>query len=778
MPSLIRRLRAWIVSAAVLLLIVLSGFYVYGRYRVRNVLKGLPSKLGVDIQQSTEGFSLSKSEGGHTLFTIKASKAVQYKGGGRAELHDVSIVVYGRESNRFDQIYGSQFEYDPSSGNVTAAGEVHIDLEANEQGATRPDLTPPTELKNPIHLKTSGLVFNRNTGIASTKELIEFRIPQVSGTALGATYDSKAATLTLGSNIHLQGSGPEKQILDAKHGTITKNPNRVVLEDARIRNGDTSVTADTVTALLRDDNTLQGLTADGHVVASTTGQSQAIAQAPHADVSLDAKNQVKSAVLTGGVDVDAKGAQNLHGNAERVILDFGRNSAITKVHAVENVRLIQIPAKSGGQTTELTANAVDFIARTDGHGLERAETLGAGKIRLLPSDAGSPLGTKADLPPHTELASAKTSDTPTDLNARTTTTITADKFIARFDQQGKLSTLYGSSNSKMVSDTPGQPQRTTTSTNLTVTMNPAGGLSSIVQEGSFHFVEPQPNGSREAWAWRASYTPADELLMLTGDPHILDDGMTSTADRIRINRKTGDAFGDGEVKTTYSELKAQPNGAMLATADPIHVTAAQMVAKRASGTAHYSGGARLWQGANIVEAPVIDFDRNNRSVVAQGTGGQRVSTVFLQQGQHGKETPVNVTASRLTYVDAQRRARFEGGVILHSSDGTMTANTVDVYLRARDQQQPATQTEASQLDRIVCEGNIVLQQPNRRGTGDKLVYTAASGKFTLTGGPPSIFDAEHGQVTGDSLTFYSHDDRVLVEGGNTSPSVTKARVIK
>ncbi len=778
MPVTIRRLRSWIVSAAVLLMIVLAGFYTYGRYRVRNVLRTLPDKLGVDVQQSADSFSISKSEGGRTLFTVKASKEIQYKSG-RAELHDVNIVVYGRESNRFDQIYGSQFEYDPKSGDITAAGEVHIDLEGNTEGLVRPDLTPPTELKNPIHLKTSGLVFNRNSGIATTSQLIEFRIPQVSGTAIGATYDSKAATLTLGSDIHLEGSGPQKQILEAKHGVITKNPNRVVLREARLRNSDTTVTADEITTLLRQDNTVEQVTADGHVVADTHGKSQANAQAPHAEIFLDAKSQVKSAVMTGGVMVNAQGDHNAQGSAQRVVMDFGANNSLRRVHALENVRLVQIPEHREGQTTELTANAVDFFARADGHGLERAETIGAGKIRLLPA-AGS-TSAKANQVAHTELAAAKSSavKNPEDATARSTTTITADKFVARFNQQGKLDTLFGSPNSKMISETPGQPQRTTTSTNLMVAMNPAGGLGSIVQDGAFHFTEPQPSGSREAWAERASYSPADELLVLTGDPRIVDQGMTSTADRIRINRRTGDATGDGQVKTTYSELKEQPNGAMLSTAEPIHVTAAQMIAKRATGTAHYSGGARLWQGANIVEAPVIDFDRDKRSMVAQGSDGQRVSTVFLKPGQNGKDTPVNVTAARLTYVDAQRRARFDGGVILRSADGTMTGDTVDVFLKQRDQQQAAvTQSQASQLDRIVCQGNIVLQQPNRRGTGDKLVYTAADGKFKLTGGPPSIFDAEHGQVTGDSLTFYSHDDRVLVEGGNTTPTVTKARVIK
>jgi len=48
----------------------------------------------------------------------------------------------------------------------------------------------------------------------------------------------------------------------------------------------------------------------------------------------------------------------------------------------------------------------------------------------------------------------------------------------------------------------------------------------------------------------------------------------------------------------------------------------------------------------------------------------------------------------------------------------------------------------------------------------------------LTGGPPSIFDAEHGKITGVSLTFFRHDDRVLVEGNNLSPTVTQTRVAR
>jgi lipopolysaccharide export system protein LptA len=183
------RLRRWFAIAAILMVMVVAGFYIYGRYRVRKAVRDVPNKLGIEIQQSAEGFTISKSEGDRTLFTIKAGKAVSFKQGGRAELHDVNIVVYGRREGRFDQIYGSRFEWDPQSGEARAIGEVHIDLEASAETTARPEQAPPRELHNPVHFKTSDLVFSRDTGIASTEKAVEFRIPQATGSAQGASYD-------------------------------------------------------------------------------------------------------------------------------------------------------------------------------------------------------------------------------------------------------------------------------------------------------------------------------------------------------------------------------------------------------------------------------------------------------------------------------------------------------------------------------------------------------------------------------------------------------------
>ena len=143
--------------------------YFYARHKVQNALKEVPGKIGIEVQQSAQGFTVSRSEQGHTLFKVQASKAVQFKQGGRAELHDVTITLYGRDSSRFDQIYGADFEYDPQSGDIIGKGQVQMDLEANPGGLTHPDQAPPKELKNPIHLTTTNLLFNQKTGNASTR---------------------------------------------------------------------------------------------------------------------------------------------------------------------------------------------------------------------------------------------------------------------------------------------------------------------------------------------------------------------------------------------------------------------------------------------------------------------------------------------------------------------------------------------------------------------------------------------------------------------------------
>ena len=345
MPLKIYRLRRLLAATAVLLTAVVVGMYFYARSKATNVLKSIPNKMGVDIKQTANGFQISKSDGKRTLFTVQASSVKQFKLNGNAELHNVNIILYGTDSSRFDQIYGENFAYNQKTGDVTANGEVQIDLVANPAGILSPDQTTPKEIKNPIHLKTRDLVFNKDTGNAFTNAKVEVVTPQTSGWAMGVKYASKSHTLTLASQVHLMLTGPESATIEAQSGIITSEPREIVLEHPRALRHDGSVSADRATFHLSHENHVENVLAQGNVKADTrvptaTHASRIRRKTPagspaeiHGDAEeaeflfVPEQDVLRTATLRGRVHIEETGDQPMVADAGRVVLNFGRNIA-------------------------------------------------------------------------------------------------------------------------------------------------------------------------------------------------------------------------------------------------------------------------------------------------------------------------------------------------------------------------------------------------------------------------------------------------------------------
>ena len=775
------RLRRWFAFAAISVCLIVAAVYFNARRGVENALTQVPEKMGVEIQQSAQGFTISKSEQGRTLFKLQAGKAVQFKEHGHAELHDVTITIYGRDSSRFDQVYGKDFDYDQQSGDVTGKGEVSIDLQSNPQGASDPDQAAPKELKNPIHLKTTNLVFNQKTGDAWTPALVEFRVPQASGSAVGANYVAKDSILTLKSQVRIVTNGDTPSIILAQQAILEKSPRQIVLRYPQAQSPEQQGQADAATLFLRQDDTLDHALATGNVrlqsarkrVTSkpdpTRARSGAVEAAGKTWLRVSSQNlqvQMKkdsgldTAVFSGDVHFSTEGPQPAESSAGRAVLSFADGNALTKIHADEWVNLLQHQSSGANakQDVEVSAPAMDFLV-ADGNRLTRAETIGPPQIAFLPvARAAKP---------------------------EQQTRVTAGRFIAKFDPLGQLSSVHGEPNARVITtlapqnDAP-QPDRVSSSDIIDAWFRPGTGIEALIQQGHFAYS----SGTQHAFADRARYTPADQIAVLNGSPRILDAGMATTARVVRLNRATGDGFAEGDVKTTYSDLKPQPNGALLASSDPVHVTSESMVAHNNAAIASYTGNVRLWQNANVVEAPSIEFHKEQRTVIADSNSNQKVSTVLIGMDKSGKATPVHVTANHLVYSDSERKAHYEGEVTVQGPDMTVTSDTMDVFFAPaamgslKGAAPAAPQPATTKLDKIIAAGSVLVTQPNRRGAGDRLVYTAPDDKFVLTGGPPSIFDAEHGRVTGVSLTLFRHDDRVIVEGDSSSPAVTQTRVVR
>jgi lipopolysaccharide export system protein LptA len=804
------RLRRILAATAVLLTALVAGMYFYARSRATNVLKTIPKKIGYDIKQTAHGFQFSKSDGQRTLFTVEASDLKEFKLNGNAELHNVNIVVYGRDSSRYDQISGDDFAYNKTTGDVTAMGDVSIDLVANPAGLSSPDQSTPKELKNPIHLKTRNLIFNKNTGNAWTDARVEFRTPQASGSAVGIKYEGKSNELTLASQIHLELSGPHAAVIEAKHGVITNEPRQIILDQPRLNRESGNVQADQATFHLGPENHVENAVATGdvriearNVPAKASGKT-GVRQSPAALKSTDrqvatemrgrsdraeflfvpGEDLLRTANLSGQVHFEETGPSSMRGTAGRVVLDFAGQNELQKVHALENVHLAQKQSDtsaspktaSSPQDFDLNASAIDFKV-AEGRFLQQAVTAGAAQITIA------------------QLSTVKSPPTTQ------STVVTAGNFVADFarpEGRSQLASIHGAPDTRIVSSTPGQPDRISTSDSVDATFLPQGGIETITQTGHFVYADSlAPDKRMQAWADSARYTPANQMLALIGSPRVANGGMATTANTIRINRASGDAVADGDVKSTYSDVKEDPNGALLASSSPIHVTAQTMTAHNAPATALYKGNVRLWQDANVIQAPSIQWDRDHRHVTAVGTPTQPVQTILVEPEKPSKPvtdkthrsakaastpsgtSPITITAAKVTYADSERRVRYEGDVLAKATGFTASAKSADAYLVPRSQI-AGTQPVATpgQLDRMTAEGNVLIQQPKRRAEGQKLVYTAAEGKFVLTGGPPSIFDAEQGKITGVSLTFFRRDDRVLVEGEASSSVVTQTRIAR
>jgi lipopolysaccharide export system protein LptA len=157
-------------------------------------------------------------------------------------------------------------------------------------------------------------------------------------------------------------------------------------------------------------------------------------------------------------------------------------------------------------------------------------------------------------------------------------------------------------------------------------------------------------------------------------------------------------------------------------------------------------------------------------------------------GAGGKTNVVRVASRDLVYSDEARKAQFTGGVEVESADGVMHAQQVMVYLQPEKKSSPdggkgdGARASASSLaegsgfmggsvERMIATGDIELEQPGRRATGEQIVYTASDGMFVLTGTPkvlPRVMDDQRGIVTGTSLQLHSGDNNVVVSNRGES----------
>ena len=138
----------------------------------------------------------------------------------------------------------------------------------------------------------------------------------------------------------------------------------------------------------------------------------------------------------------------------------------------------------------------------------------------------------------------------------------------------------------------------------------------------------------------------------------------------------------------------------------------------------------------------------------------------------------------MTYGDKEGRAHLEQNVVVQSAEQRMRAPSLDLYFTRAAPAVPSgakaanSAAGAQQISRAVGTGGVIVEQGGRKATAEHGEYIAASGKFVMSGGNPTLYDGSAGTTTGRQLTFYLADDTIIVDSENGSRTLTKHRVEK
>jgi len=376
--------------------------------------------------------------------------------------------------------------------------------------------------------------------------------------------------------------------------------------------------------------------------------------------------------------------------------------------------------------------------------------------------------------------------------APTRTKLEADKLQLGFGEEGKPKQLDATGNVQTERALAGHQLQTATAKSGVAELLASGGWSQMDLQGDVKLREAE----RNAQADHATFLHAGQTAALTGHAVARDATTETQAPRIFFTGTSGDIRAEGGVRST----DFSPNGNALRLAQvPANITSDTMQGNSKSGRAVYTGHARLWQGDSVLEADSIELLRETKVLNAAG----KVRAVFPQtpapsqpgtlesgtkQSPAGKTVLWHVSSGTLTYNDLTSLAHLEKNVVVQSPDQKIRAPIMDLYFTrgansplsgsgSNTNRTPAT-PGAQQISRAVGTGGVIVDQAGRRATAERGEYTAADGKFVMTGGDPTLYDSTEGTTKGRQLTFYLADDTIIVDSENGSRTLTKHRVEK
>jgi lipopolysaccharide export system protein LptA len=733
----------WLILVTISIIIVAVGATYYGRMtRMRENAPGRPEPLKSGIDLSAEGWHIRKTDHGRPVVEVKARSFQQVKEPSSLQLEGVELKLFHEDGQSYDQVETAKASYDEGTGVLYSEGQVQI---------TR-GVTEGADLSRLVKIVSSGVHFETKTGKAYTDRLATFTFDRGDGKSVGADYDPTNRQLHMKSEVelNLRGKTPDAPPTKVQTGDLVylERDAKVVLTPwAKLFRGTLAMESENAVVTLNEGVIRQVDAEKGHGVQNDPGRKvEYSAEQIHMDLNdagiVETLTGERSAHLvsttdTGHTDVTSDRVNMIFAPGEK---DSVLQKAVATGHAVVNSRPVVKPGIPPGDTRIMKSETVELRMRPDGRDIDNVETQAAGSLEFVPNRPGQP---------HRFL--------------------NGDHFWIKYGADNAIES-FRAINAKTRTEnppkTPAQPNPPvlTSSQELVAHFDAkTHQMDRLEQTTDFKYEE----GDRHAQSEKATLDQNQNLMVLTGRSRILDPTGSATADVITMNQKSGDFKADGNVASTRMPDRKGQSSAMLSNDEPLQAKADHMTATDSHLKLRYTGHAVAWQGGNRLVADTIAIDRDAQVVNASGN----VVSQFVdkpKKDKDGKPIPpaqqqstfTMVRASEMTYTDEDRLAYYRGGVVLNRPNMSVKAREIKAYLKDADAD--------SSLDHAFANGQVVIVQSaadrTRTGISEHAEYYVAEDKVILEGGQPKMVDSLKGTTSGKQLTYFSKNDRLLVNG--------------
>jgi len=764
-----RRAR-WLILLAISIIIAgLVAIFLSQKALLRTQKPPRAAPLPANISATAEGWTYTKSEGDKVIFRVKAKTYQQVKEPSTFLLENLELEIHDKKDQKVDVVKTGRATFDTAAGTMFADGQVEITMGLPKEG-------PPTGRLIGIH--SSRMSYDSKTMRVTTEERTTFQTDQGDGEAVGADYDPATRELHLHRDVKLRWRGRSKPVreMEVEAGELVYKEllSQVLLFPwARLK---------------RDTMTLEGndsvvFLKDGLIDRVETRNARGSDRQPGKDMEYGAAFLKMEFTPKGEVRkieaIDQARLSNLTPSARttvtgnRIDLEFdasGQESTLTRAVSNGNSRVESKPVERAGipapPTRTLTSEVIELTMRPGGKEIEKVVTHAPGQIEFLPNRPG---------------------ERKRRMNGeRLYITYGPDNAIESFRAVSVTTRTETPAKEK------GKPASVavTTSRDMQADFDPrTGQMTRMEQWPDFRYQE----GARKAQAERATLDQTRDIITLKTGARMSDQSGSTSADEIVLDQSTGDFAAVGNVASVRSPdnknaAKAEVDGkadkdgraaakkdsGLLSGDEPLQARAQHMLSSNRNRNIRYEGKALLWQGASRLSADQVNIDREAGTLAAAGSV---VSEFPDQQADAAQKKAAPgftvIRAAEMNYSDKTKLAVYRTGVVMERTGLEVKANEMRAWFR---EEKSGTGTQ-SKLERIFADGavDILSHSPDRtrRGGAAHSEYYLEEDKVILSGGNPFVNDSKRGITRGALITWYSKQDRLIVDSTGTGGSVSR-----